>query len=86
MAITKMMNIKTQSNLYNAIAYIMREEKTEESLWIGGNAGDNPEEVYRVMMQTKQDWGKLNGRKGYHFVISWKPGECDPEKAYQVLQ
>lgn len=74
MAITKMMNIKTQSNLYNAIAYIMREEKTEESLWIGGNAGDNPEEVYRVMMQTKQDWGKLNGRKGYHFVISWKPG------------
>ena len=56
MAITKMMNIKTQSNLYNAIAYIMREEKTEESLWIGGNAGDNPEEVYRVMMQTKQDW------------------------------
>lgn len=86
MAITKMMNIKTQSNLYNAIAYIMREEKTEECLWIGGNSGDSPEEVYRVMMQTKEDWGKLNGRKGYHFVISWKPGECDTEKAYQVLQ
>lgn len=86
MAITKMMNIKTQSNLYNAIAYIMQEEKTEECLWIGGNSGDSPEEVYRVMMQTKKDWGKLNGRKGYHFVISWKPGECDTEKAYQVLQ
>ena len=62
MAITKMMNIKTQSNLYNAIAYIMREEKTEESLWIGGNAGDNPEEVYRVMMQT--GLGKIKWEEG----------------------
>ena len=38
------------------------------------------------MMDTKQAWGKLDGRKGYHIIISWKPGECTEEKAYQIIQ
>ena len=25
-------------------------------------------------------------RKGYHIIISWKPGECTEEKAYQIIQ
>ena len=37
-------------------------------------------------MDTKQAWGKLDGRKGYHIIISWKPGECTEEKAYQIIQ
>ena len=84
MAITKILNIKSQSNLYNAIDYIMKPEKTKEQLWVGGNSGNTTQEVYRTMMDTKQAWGKLDGRKGYHIIISWKPGECTEEKAYQI--
>lgn len=86
MAITKILNIKSQSNLYNAIDYIMKPEKTKEQLWVGGNSGNTTQEVYRTMMDTKQAWGKLDGRKGYHIIISWKPGECTEEKAYQIIQ
>ena len=86
MAITKILNIKSQSNLHNAIEYILKSEKTKEQLWVGGNAGNTTQEVYRTMMDTKQTWGKLDGRKGYHIIISWKPGECTEEKAYQILQ
>ena len=86
MAITKILNIKSQSNLYNAIDYIMKPEKTKEQLWVGGNSGSTTQEVYRTMMDTKQAWGKLDGRKGYHIIISWKPGECTEEKAYQIIQ
>lgn len=38
------------------------------------------------MMDTKIDWDKLEGRQGYHFVISFKPGEATEEIAYQVLK
>lgn len=86
MAITKILNIKSQSNLHNAIEYILKPEKTKEQLWVGGNAGNTTQEVYRTMMDTKQTWGKLDGRKGYHIIISWKPGECTEEKAYQIIQ
>ena len=55
MAITKILNIKSQSNLYNAIDYIMKPEKTKEQLWVGGNSGSTTQEVYRTMMDTKQD-------------------------------
>lgn len=54
MAITKILNIKSQSNLYNAIDYIMKPEKTKEQLWVGGNSGNTTQEVYRTMMDTKQ--------------------------------
>ena len=57
MAITKILNIKSQSNLYNAIDYIMKPEKTKEQLWVGGNSGNTTQEVYRTMMDTKQAWG-----------------------------
>ena len=61
MAITKILNIKSQSNLYNAIDYIMKPEKTKEQLWVGGNSGNTTQEVYRTMMDTKQAWGKMGG-------------------------
>lgn len=53
---------------------------------IGGNSGFTPQEVYQIMMDTKLDWDKLEGRQGYHFVISFQPGEVNEEMAYQVIK
>lgn len=91
MAITKLMNIKQGSNgtgrhLKNSIEYIMNPKKTENGKLIGGNAGVIPQEVYQVMVDTKIDWEKIEGRQGYHFVISFAPKETDEETAYQILQ
>lgn len=73
-------------HLSNSIRYIMNPKKTEDGKWIGGNAGVTSDEVYQMMMDTKMDWDKLEGRQGYHFVISFKPGEATEEIAYQVLK
>lgn len=91
MALTKLMHMKQcgsgnpSRHLKNGIAYIMREEKTQTGRFIGGNAGSTPAEVYRTMMNTKRDYGKLHGRQGYHFVISFKE-EVPPEKVYEIMQ
>ena len=81
------MNIKQgrrggSKHLNNSIRYIMNPKKTNDGELIGGNSGFTPQEVYQVMMDTKLDWDKLEGRQGYHFVISFQPGEM----AYQVIK
>ncbi|MDO4977652.1 MAG: relaxase/mobilization nuclease domain-containing protein [Eubacteriales bacterium] len=91
MAITKIMNIKQSaqgnaSHLQASIRYIMNPKKTENGSLIGGNAGSSPEEVFETMMETKISWGKEDGRQGYHFVISFPPGEATKEQVYHVLQ
>lgn len=91
MAITKLMNIKQgrrggSKHLNNSIRYIMNPKKTNDGELIGGNSGFTPQEVYQIMMDTKLDWDKLEGRQGYHFVISFQPGEVNEEIAYQVIK
>lgn len=91
MAITKLMNIKASPHgagrhLANSIRYIMNPDKTNNGLLIGGNSGSDWNEVYKAMINTKNDWDKLGGRQGYHFVLSWKPGEADEETAYQIMK
>ncbi len=91
MAITKLLNIKADSrgssgHLANSIKYILNPEKTQGGLMVGGNAGTEYEEVYQAMTDTKDAWGKRDGRQGYHFVLSWKPGEIDTGMAYQVMK
>lgn len=92
MAITKILNIKTSGggdpgrHLYNAIRYIMNPDKTGDGELVGGNAGSQPGEVYAAMQDTKETWGKTSGRQGYHFVISWKPGEANEQQAYDVVR
>jgi hypothetical protein len=92
MAITKILNIKTSGggnpgrHLHNAIRYIMNPDKTGDGELVGGNAGSQPGEVYAAMQDTKETWGKTSGRQGYHFVISWKPGEANEQQAYDVVR
>ena len=91
MALTKLMHMKQcgkgnpARHLKNGIAYIMQDKKTDHGRWIGGNAGSTWQEVYQTMLETKQEFGKQNGRQGYHFVISFKE-EAAPEEVYKVLE
>ena len=89
MAITKMNHLKGgegSNGLKRSIVYIMNPEKTEGGLLVGGNAGTTPEEVFQSMMETKDLFGKRTGRQGYHFVISWKPGDITKETAYKAAE
>ena len=87
MAITKMMHIKGKNGnhgLKRCISYIMNPAKTDDGLLVGSNAGSTPEEIFQVMMDTKEEWGKTDKRQGYHFVISWKPGQVTKEIAMEI--
>jgi Relaxase/Mobilisation nuclease domain. len=96
MAITRMGHMKEgkqnlSSHLKNSIDYILdvknAGEKTNHGLLVGGNAGVDAGEIYKTMMTTKEDFGKLDGRQGYHYVISFSPDEkVDEGKAYDVLK
>ncbi len=78
------------THLKNAIDYVMDikngEEKTEGGLYIGGNAGYTNDDILKTFLTTKEEYGKLHGRQGYHFVLSFSPGECDPATAYEVAK
>ena len=85
MAVTKLMHIgsargKGTAHLKSSIRYIMNPDKTENGIYIGGNSGNTPEEVFDIMMETKREWCKEDKRQGYHFVISFKPGEADADR------
>lgn len=89
LAVTVLKNLKESprrpsKHLQNCIRYILNTEKTEDGLWVGGNVGREANEVYQAMLDTKMDWQKSFGRQGYHFVISFQPGEVSEETAYEV--
>jgi len=85
MAITKMMHLKQNSHLYNNLVYILNPIKTDDGLLVGGNAGTEPKEIFQVMQQTKDEFGKDFGRKAYHYVISFEKHEATDQIAYQVI-
>ena len=95
MAITKLMHMKEapvvpHTHLKNAIDYVLDvkngQEKTEGGLYVGGNAGYTNDDILETFLNTKREYGKEHGRQGYHFVISFAPGECDPGTAYEVAK
>ena len=90
MAVTVLKNLKEShkgnpaAHLKNAIKYILNPEKTENGFLTGSNCGANASEIYEAMIGTKKDLEKTWGRQGYHFVISFKPGDCDDMTAMDV--
>lgn len=91
MAITKLMNIKDTGtsdhagHLNRLLNYMMNPDKTEETALVGA-VNCTPDSAAMVMQLTKKDFGKITGRQGYHFVISFKPGETDAETAYKIAE
>lgn len=53
---------------------------------MGGNAGYDSGEILKTFLDTKELFGKKNGRQGYHFVISFAPGEVTADEAYQITR
>lgn len=72
-------------HLKNALQYIFNPEKFSEK-WMGGNAGSGAEEVYSSMMRLKKMLGKENGRQGYHYILTFKPGEVDENLACRITE
>ena len=89
MAITKTMHMKASAkgkidiHLEHALNYIMQPKKLGKANLVGG-VNCLPEMAYEQMKATKQMFGKIGGRQGYHFVISLKPGEGTPEIMYDI--
>lgn len=89
MAITKLMNMKASKNgkidvhLKNSIAYILNSKKLGDANLAGG-INCLPELAYEQMKSTKELFGKIGGRQGYHYVLSLKPGEGDPQIMYDI--
>lgn len=91
MAITKIMNIgagkkgKITNHLKYALDYIMNESKTESGILVGG-WNCVPKFAFEQMVGTKELYGKVGGRQGYHFVISCPPGEGTPEQLLELMR
>lgn len=81
-------NAKTTNakHLAASIKYILNPDKTEELLWTGGNAGTDADEILESFLATKRAFGKMDGRQGYHYVISFAPGETTEDVAYRVIR
>lgn len=77
-------------HLANAVKYILDEKnneaKTCDGLYVGGNAGYDSEDIIKTFLDTKELYGKLHGRQGYHFVISFEPGETNADEAYKITK
>ena len=77
-------------HLANAIKYILDEQneesKTDHGLYVGGNSGYNSADILQTFLDTKELFGKMHGRQGYHFVISFAPGETNASEAYQMTK
>lgn len=77
-------------HLRNAIDYILDVRhggaKTAGGTLVGGNAGLDHKEILENFLETKREYGKMDGRQGYHFVISFAKGEADEATAYEVIQ
>lgn len=95
MAITKLTHMKESpgcphDHLRNAIDYILdvkhNGEKTAGGRLVGGNSGTDHKEILENFLETKRDYGKTDGRQGYHFVISFAKGETDETTAYEVIK
>lgn len=45
-----------------------------------------PETAFEQMLNTKETFGKMNKRQGYHVIISFVPGEATEEIAFDVVE
>ena len=98
MAITRLGHIKQavgtnkSIGVSNAIKYILNPEKTEKGKLVGVhnlvmNSSDVAGSSYDQMVQTKEAYGKLTGRQGYHYKISFaKDDKVTPEMAMEIAK
>lgn len=76
---------KITNHLKHALDYIMNESKTESGVLVGG-WNCVPKFAFEQMVGTKELYGKMGGRQGYHFVISCPLGEGTPEQLLELMR
>jgi len=72
-------------SLRNAIDYITDHEKTDGGRLVQG-LNCLPDIAFEQMKQTKQTFGKLDKRQGYHLILSFKEGEVEPDMAMEITR
>ncbi len=78
--------VSSKSPIKTAIAYVSKEEKTEQKLLSGYNL-TSPETAYDEMQTTKEVWSKTDGRTYKHYVQSFAPDEViTPEQAHAIAK
>ncbi len=91
MAICKILHMKDcttavhSRHLKRTIDYIKNGEKTQEQIKVGA-VNCQPDNAYEKMIETKKYFDKLDGRQGYHIIISFKEGETDADTAYEITE
>lgn len=81
-------------HLKNSLKYILNPEKTRMGTLIGGNhVLPDPEYAFGQMLDTKKvmdaryGYKKMEGRQGYHFVLSFSPKDSvTPEMALEITE
>ncbi len=90
MAISKILSIGDCGRGYHgkhlkqALDYISAPEKTGGGRWVAALNGQ-PDYIYEQMRETKEQFGKVDKRQGYHFMISFIEGEVDAETAFEII-
>lgn len=91
MAISKILYMKDcgghfhGKHLKQALDYVMNPEKTQGGRLIEG-INCQPEAAFEQMKSTKQRFGKLDKRQGYHLILSFKEGEVTPDIAFEITR
>ena len=89
MAISKILHMKDSGKSYHgkhlkrSIDYITDVSKTQDGKLVGV-INCLPDRIFEQMRATKNLFGKNEGRQGYHMVLSFKPGEADPDTAFEI--
>lgn len=73
-----------KTSLASGITYISNPEKTEQFFFTSVLNCSSVDTALSEMMETKQQFGKMGGVLGYHFIQSFPPGEVTPEQAHAV--
>ena len=73
-----------KTSLASGITYISNPEKTEQFFFTSALNCSSVDTALSEMMETKQQFGKMGGVLGYHFIQSFQPGEVTPEQAHAI--
>ena len=73
-----------KTSLASSITYISNPEKTEQFFFTSALNCSSVDTALSEMMETKQQFGKMGGVLGYHFIQSFAPGEVTPEQAHEI--
>ena len=82
MATSKILHMKDCGTSFHgkhlkaSIKYIAAPEKTQDLRLVAG-VNCQSEYAFEQMRATKEKFGKVTGRQGYHLIISFAEGEVD---------